>query len=1043
MSIELALLSRVSYRDVELTGSRLRGLLALLAAGQHTGCSTTRLVDALWPDERPEHPAKALQVLVSRARARIGADNIASTPTGYRLTLPDDQVDATAVLRNAAASEHHARNGAHAESLAEAEAGLALCAGAESWGSGPDDDPVEALRAARVSTYRSLRRSRALALSRLDRRAEALEPLRDLLARTPRDEEVLAELLRCEAAIMGPATALARYDAYRQTLREELGSDPGHALRAVHADLLRAEAPAVRHGVQYDPNPLLGRDHDVAEVAALLRSARVTSIVGPGGLGKTRLAHVVSRAAEQRAVHFVSLAGATTDDDVIGEVASVLGIGEPGRRAATRHTSVLRGVVAALGAGPALLVLDNCEHVVRGAADLVRALISMTRDLRVLTTSRAPLGLSSESVYLLPELSLDVATTLFAQRATAARPGVDLPGDVVRDLCAHLDGLPLAVELAAARVRVMSVVDIARRIDDRFVLLRGGTRDAPQRHRTLHAVIDWSWQLLEPDAQAALRALSIFPGGFGVDAARHVVDTQDDVLLLLEQLVEQSLLKVIDTETGARFRMLETVREFTTARRAEAGETDAVINRFLSWATHFGIAHADSVFSADPVAFIADARSDQDNLIQALRYGLDRDDGASVVATTSAVLSGLWMVESNFARIASLATDIGHVLANYRPEPELVEVTRTALVLCAVSAFLIQGKQPPRLYAALRAFPAAPPDTVIRATQLVLAATTDSPEAIFALADSDEPLLAGMANAVLSYALEAENDFEGALHAARRTAFVFDEHRSLAMRAVAHSRVGELSLQADPGDAAVHHMSIALATVEKLGAWTTLARGRWAIVLANLQRGALEETETVLAEAKQLLGDDQTGNLNMVDIAARATISIARGDIDAGLSGWRQAAYAIRASDGRVGVWQLEILAVCVVAHAQHHQLDQVADLVAAIPDAVTALVADPGTRPAVFPACGAALLAIAMTDLERAPTRAARTIALAQRLHFVRGFQPIMSVPAAEQAARAADEPAYDEAVSSYARLDNPSLRTEILAALAEHQRVSGSDPA
>jgi hypothetical protein len=179
----------------------------------------------------------------------------------------------------------------------------------------------------------------------------------------------------------------------------------------------------------------------------------------------------------------------------------------------------------------------------------------------------------------------------------------------------------------------------------------------------------------------------------------------------------------------------------------------------------------------------------------------------------------------------------------------------------------------------------------------------------------------------------------------------------------------------------------------------------------------------------------------MVDTAVRASVSIARGDIEAGLSGWRQAAHAIRASDGQ-GVWPLELISVCVVAHAKYHQLDKVADLVADLPDTVTALVTDPNSRPAVFPACGAALLAIAMTDLDRAPTLAARTIALAQRLRFLRGFQPIMSVPAAEQAARNADRPAYDDAVSCYAGLDNPRLRTEILTVLGEH-RLSGSDPA
>ena len=1041
MSIELALLSRVCYRDVELTGARLRGLLALLAADPRTGCGTTRLVDALWPDVLPEHPAKALQVLVSRARARLGASAIASTPTGYRLTLSDDQVDASAVLRHAAASEARAGTGAHAEALAAAEAGLALCGGAENWGNGATDDPVEQLRAARLSTYRSLSRSRALALSRLGRRAEARQPLGELAEREPRDEEVLAELLRCEAAVLGTATALARYDAYRHTLRDELGGDPGPALRAVHADLLHADQPAVRHGVQYDPNPLLGRDHDVAEVAALLRTARVTSIVGAGGLGKTRLAHVVSRAAEQRAVHFVGLAGVTTDEDVLGEVATVLGIGEPrhgtvGRGlGASALGDILGGIVNALGPGPALLVLDNCEHVVRGAADLVRALVATTSDLRVLATSRAPLGLSSESVYLLPALSPDVAVTLFEQRARAARPGVELPETAVRELCAHLDGLPLAVELAAARVRVMSVVDIARRIDDRFSLLRGGTRDAPHRHRTLHAVIDWSWQLLGPDARAALRALSIFPDGFGADAARPVAD-----LPVLEELVAQSLLTVVDSAVGARFRMLETVREFTGARRDEAGETDAAIARFLNWATEFGIARVDSAFATDLAGFVEQGRIEQDNLIQALRYGLDRGDGA-VVAATSSVLSGLWLVESNFARIAGLATDVGRTLADYRPEPELVEVTRTALVLCTMSAFLVQGQEPPRLYRALREFPAAPPDSVVRATQLVLVAISESFERVFALCDSAEPLVAGMANAVASYAFEAENDIDGALRAARAMAAVFDEQGSSNMRLVAHARIGELSLQADPGEPALTQLTIAMAEVEKLGARTTLARGRWAIVMANLQRGDLAETERMLGEALRL-GEDHTVGLRMFDLAVRATIDIVRGDVETGLRGWRRAAADLRAREGELGTWPLEIMSVCVVAHAQHGRLDAVADLAAALPGLVTALIGDPGTRPTAFPACGSALLAIAMTDLDRAPTAAAaRLIALARRLHYLRGFHPIMSLAAAEKAARDADQPAYDDAVSSYAGLDNAALRQEVLA--ASRDRLSGSDRA
>ena len=647
----LVLLSGASYRDREIKGPRLCGLLALLADDLRAGCGTARLVESLWPDERPENPIKALHVLVSRARALLGTDAIAATPTGYRLVLREDQVDACAVVLCDSAGGRLSRAGEHAAALAQAEAGIALWQGAAS----PPEaagDPLSDLRAARAMTLRSLVRTRALALARLGRHAEAVEPLRALLPERSLDEEVLAELLRCEAATMGPSKALARYDAYRSALREELGGGPGPALQAVHNELLHSDIPVVRHGVSHEPNLLVGRDDDIAAVTGLLRASRVASIVGAGGLGKTRLAHAVAREARQPVVYFVPLANITGDGEVVTEVASVLGVATAGRTGVAGlalPADLLTGIVNTLGPGPALLVLDNCEHVLRGAAALVHRLVAMSGSVRVLTTSRAPLGLSSESVFALPELSLATAAELFCHRARSARPSVALPADVVEQVCAHLDGLPLAVELAAARVRVMSVGEIARRLDDRFTLLRGGIRDAPPRHHTLHAVIDWSWNLLEPAGQVAMRALSVFPAGFTAEAARQLLG-DDDVLRMLELLVEQSLVKVTDTPAGTRFRMLETIREFSTAQRRTAGETDQVTDRFLAWARDFGIAHHLSIYGEDLVPS-GRIRAEQDNLMLALRYGLDRRDGATVAATCAVLAScGRWRCTSRARR---------------------------------------------------------------------------------------------------------------------------------------------------------------------------------------------------------------------------------------------------------------------------------------------------------------------------------------------------------------------------------------------------------
>jgi predicted ATPase/DNA-binding SARP family transcriptional activator/tetratricopeptide (TPR) repeat protein len=1055
VSIDLTLLSRVAYRGQEIAGPRLRGLLALLAGDLRTGCGTVRLIDELWPDEQPEHPAKALQVLVARARAQLGADVIASTPTGYRLALREDQIDASAVLLSGSAAARSARARDHAAALAHAEAGLAMWAGAPDGDNVLDRDPVSVLRAERAGTYRSLLRARALALSRLGRHAQAVEPLTELSRERPRDEEVLLELLRSEAATVGPSAALARYEAYRRALIDELGSDPSPALQAVHQELLRGAAPAVRHGVPHEPNPLLGRDADIAAVAGLLRSSRVTSIVGPGGLGKTRLAQAVSRQAEQHIVHLVALAGVAADGEVAGEVATVLGVSESRRAPVGRPAGpagVLAGIAGALGPGSALLVLDNCEHVIGGAAELVQALVSMTQEARVLTTSRAPLGLSSESVYLLPELDLATSAELFTRRAHAARPGADLPAEAVTEVCGHLDGLPLAVELAAARVRVMSVAEIARRLDDRFALLRGGARDAPARHHTLHAVVDWSWNLLEPDGQAAMRALSVFPGGFTADAARHLLGV-DDALQILELLVDQSLLKVTDTSTGTRFSMLETVREFSTAQREAAGETGRWTAGFLAWARDFGIAHHDSAFGADPFSSAARIRAEQDNLVQALRRGLEQADGTTVAAT-SAVLGGLWIVEPTNVRMVTLMEDSAWILSHFRPEPGLVETTRTAATLCAMYA-LLAGPHAARWLATLRRLPPAPPDTLIRAFATVLnaAPTVLGPDrsALHALCDSDKPLLAGAANGFASFQAEGEGDLDGALKAALRVLESFDSPANPWMRIMAHSRIGDLCLQLDQGDAAQRHLRAALSVQEELGERSDATGIRWQLVLASLQRGDLDEAEHWLEQATTTQMDD-AGTLTL-EQGIRAEILLARGEVEAGLRLWRRVADQMRAT-GSLGSpiepstldpWTVEVEAATVVAHAHHGRLDLVAELTGELPAKLSAMFTDSVGRPPpsvmVFPACGALLLALAMVDLargarsgdERATGSGARMAALAERFHFPRNFQPTMSPARAREAAEHADRSAYTDAVSSYAGLGREELRAAALAALRE----------
>ncbi|GAB1509674.1 BTAD domain-containing putative transcriptional regulator [Actinophytocola sp. KF-1] len=446
--------------------------------------------------------------------------------------------------------------------------------------------------------------------------------LRALVAANPLRERLRGQLMRALHATGRPAEALAEFEDTRRLLADELGADPSPALAATHLAILRAEQPP-RAGLPAQLTSFVGRAGELGWLAGK-RDCRLVTIVGPGGTGKTRLA---VEAARGRDACFVDLSPVADGALVPHALLGALGVREAGFAVAAGDP--VRRLVAALD-GSLLLVLDNCEQVVADVAVLVRTLLAECPGLAVLATSREPLGLTGETLLPLAPLGAD-AVRLFADRAAAVRPGftvTDENRDVIADICAALDGLPLAVELAAARLRQFTVDDLAHRLTEHgpFRLLSRGDRTAAERHRTLRAVVAWSWDLLTAEEQRVAARFSVFAGGATLAAVEAVCETTDDVLA---DLVDRS---IVETD-GRRYRMLETIRLFCAGHRTEDAHR-AHARYYLAVAQR-----ADPhLRRAEQLERLAELSADHDNLMAALRWSVDGDPatGYRLVAALTA-----------------------------------------------------------------------------------------------------------------------------------------------------------------------------------------------------------------------------------------------------------------------------------------------------------------------------------------------------------------------------------------------------------------------
>jgi predicted ATPase/DNA-binding SARP family transcriptional activator len=1003
MSPALVLLNGVRWRGVRVVGDRAHTLLAVLALHGRAGVSDERLVEELWPEEAPANPTKALQVVVSRTRAATGADVVVRMPRGYRLGLPADQVDALLLGGLVEQARKALAEGDMVLARRRADEAMAMTVG------GPDGavGALAELREVAAAWVGEARRVAAVALSRSGAHESALPLLEEVAAGRPQDEELLACLLRSEAAVRGAGSALERYGRYRAGLVARLGTEPGPELARVHAELLAADRP-VRQGILYDGSSLLGRDGDIRAVHALLHTHRVVSIIGPGGLGKTRLAHVVGRNAAQPVAHFVELVGVSSPEGVVGEVGSALGVRDSvsGRRVLTaeQRSDVRARIARHLDQAPALLILDNCEHLIEAVADLVAFLTVTTRDLRVLVTSRAPLSIPAERVYLLGELPAGDAVELFRQRATAARPDVRIDERVVGEVVARLDGLPLAIELAAARVRVMSVEEIARRLADRFALLRGGNRTAPDRHQTLLAVIDWSWNLLDEPERRALRWLSLFGDGFTLSAAEDVLGP--DALPVVDALTEQSMLSVRETTYGLRYRMLETVREFGRMRLREAGEEEPARAAQRAWATAYALEHAARLFSPEEFAAADALRAEESNLADLLRQALGESDPATTVRLLTGI-GALWSIRGDHARVLVHRDAINQVLSGWKPPPHLVEVTRTALLVALVNIMIIVDDRGEAVRRLLRSLPVseATDPTVAALWRVMLECDgLDGPEMLrrlTELAESPDKAEAFAATRQIAHILENAGDVRGAIAAAERTLELVHGDEGSWLIAIMHAMLAHLYLNLGERGRAVRYARLAIPVLSRLGAADDEAQLRAVLVACAIAGGDLDGAEAEMAAVSRINDSEAViGGMAIVSLCA-AELSLARGRTTVALAEYRLAVQ--RARDLRMpGVprlerapWTVISESIALTAYAYHaapEDLPYGEELFACVRryDLLT-----PDNPILDYPMCGSMLFGLGAWGLLRGamdPEAAIRLLLLAERFAY-NATMPVMSI--------------------------------------------------
>ncbi len=653
--------------------------------------------ELLWPEAEPDASARNLRTTIHRLRRVLDGSAAPGTPTGYLRAEGDALVLAPAGDRppdetwlDATTFEQAARAALAGQDAAACRAALTRYGG-DYLPDDPYDTWAAPLRDALRRRYLDLLLHLAALCGARGAWEEAEDLLRRALAAEPGHEDAAASLMGLLAAAGRRGEALRVYQALATALEDELDVAPTAEIVALRAHLVAQDAaptavqapprrvhPANLTNLPAPPSSFVGRAWEVTEIGNMLATARLVTLTGPGGCGKTRLALEVAATlveAYPDGVWLVELAALADPRLAPRAVAAALGVGDQAGR------PLLAALGEFLRPRRLLLVLDNCEHLIAACAELAAALLAACPHLRLLATSRERLDAAGEYTYLVPSLAAPdpahlppleqlatyEAVHLFLARAQARRPEVTLTAanaEAVASICARLDGLPLAIELAAARVGVLPLEGIAARLDDRFRLLTGGPRTMLPRQQTLRATIDWSYELLRPEEQLVLQRVAVFAGGWTLDAAEGVCAGQEvadgTVLDLLGGLIDKSLAHMGAADGMGRYRLLETVRAYARERLAASGADEQVVRRHAAYYLALAEEAEPALWGTQQAAWFRRLDAEQDNLRAALEWALTHDEAVLALRMAGALWRfwiwhgdyGAWrhLIEAGLAR---------------------------------------------------------------------------------------------------------------------------------------------------------------------------------------------------------------------------------------------------------------------------------------------------------------------------------------------------------------------------------------------------------